>query len=119
MRVSGLDNNGDWRFGFGQSNYKTKSDAIAQKVKTRLLLQRREWFLNTDVNIDWFNLLGRKGSGVGQKIKNEIVRVVSETTGVARVDSVVVNLDPNNRKAVYSVSFRDIYNQIQSLEDSL
>jgi len=53
MRVSGLDSNRDWRFGKGRAVYKRNADAIAQNILTRLRSFLGDWYLDTEIGIDW------------------------------------------------------------------
>ena len=61
MRVSGLDSNLDWRFGKGRAVYKRNADAIAQNILTRLRSFLGDWYLDTEIGIDWLTLLGNLG----------------------------------------------------------
>ena len=62
MRVSGLDNDLDWRFGKGRAVYKRNADAIAQNILTRLRSFLGDWYLDTEIGIDWLTLLGNLGT---------------------------------------------------------
>jgi hypothetical protein len=53
-RVRYIDENGDVSFGRGARNYLSGSPATAQRLGTRMKLNRGEWFLDTDAGIPWF-----------------------------------------------------------------
>lgn len=107
MAVRSLDKNKDWNFGKGKADFLTKSDEVAQNVQTRLKSFKRDWFLDTDANIDWINILGsRKNENI---IIREVTRVTKETAGVKTVLSVVVD-SLVNRDASITVKYEDIYN---------
>lgn len=117
MRVSGLDKNGDWRFGRGRAVYLQDSDAIAQNVVTRLRSFQRDWFLDIGAGIDWITLLGRRNSK--DQIIREVERVVLETDGVLRLTALDVSHDTQTRRAMITVSYDDIYQVSRTLEESL
>ena len=107
MRVSGLDSNDDWTFGRGKANYKTGSEAIRQNVKTRLKSFANDYFLDTDANIDWIGILGRKNNQT--EILNEIERVTLSTNGVMQITELGVD-EISNRRAIIVVRFLTIFN---------
>lgn len=108
MRVSGLGANNDWRFGRGRASYLTGSDAIAQKVQTRLKSFVNDWLYDTSANIDWLRLMGTRGVTAAQ-IRSEVVRVTLETEGVISVDSAVPDIDRVNRKVTIALTYTDVY----------
>lgn len=118
MRVSGLNKIGDWTFGRGRANYLSKSDAVAQKVVTRLRSFKRDWYLDVDANIDWLRLLSTRGIRV-ETIRSQIERVVRKTEGVARVTKITTDLNRATRNLTISVEAVGIYNEsilIEGLE---
>jgi len=107
IKVRKLDKNGDWTFGNGQANYIDKNNAIGQNVKTRLQSFKYDWFLDTDANIDWFNILGYKNNE--QTIKDNILFTTLNTDGVTEVDDIIVTKS-EDRELQLSVKFITIYN---------
>lgn len=75
---------GDWSFGRGRADYVKDSEAIQQNIVTRLKSFKNDWFLDIDAHIDWFDLLGRKGTQ--EEIKREVERVTLATEGVLRIN---------------------------------
>jgi hypothetical protein len=54
MRVRAQDQNGDYTFGSGSSNFLVNSpQAVAQLVVTALKLFRGDWFLDTTAGVPW------------------------------------------------------------------
>lgn len=98
----------DWVFGQGRANYLTKSQEIAQNVKTRLRSFKKNWFLDTDANIDWFAILGNYDNE--KTIKREVERVTLETLGVKSIESIDIVTD-ESRKATISLAYTDIFNE--------
>lgn len=117
MRVSGLDRNGDWRFGRGRAVYLQDSAAIAQNVVTRLRSFQRDWFLDIGAGIDWITLLGRRNSR--NRITREVERVVLDTEGVLRLTGLNVSHDTQARRAIITVSYEDIFGVDRTLEEPL
>jgi Tfp pilus assembly protein FimT len=109
MRVSGLDENNDWRFGRGKALYLTRSEAIRQNVVTRLKSFKTDFFLDTDANIDWIDLLGRKGTK--DEILRNVERVTLATDGVTIITSLDIQLKTSTRNATIMLSFGTIFDE--------
>lgn len=114
MRVSGLDKDGDWRFGQGKALYVTKTAAIRQNVVTRIKSFRTDFFLDTDAHIDWIDLLGRRGT------KDEILREVERTTlatdGVTTITKLEIEVKTSSRNATIMLAFGTIFDETISEE---
>lgn len=80
MIIRNLDENHDWVFGSGKSNYLSGNDAIALNIQTRLLSWLNDCFFDMGAGIDWLNLLG----SLGQKnmLDVNIRRVIQQSYGV-------------------------------------
>jgi hypothetical protein len=109
MRVSGLDEDGDWRFGRGLAVYISRSDAVRQNVVTRLRSFRTDFFLDVDANIDWIDLLGRKGT------REENLRAVESVTlatdGVTTITQLDIEVKTSTRKATIMLTFGTIFDE--------
>lgn len=112
MRVRRNTPSGDWSMGRHSADYSKEDEAIQQNVITRIKSFQNDWFLDTQANIDWFNLLGRKGTQ--DEIKAEIERVIIATNGVIKIND--LQLTKNNRSASISLSITTIFNSQLSLE---
>jgi hypothetical protein len=87
MKYRRLDSNGDYSFGRGNQDFILDADAVAQAVKTKLLLLQGEWWENTEEGLPAFqHILGVTGTpehlnGADLLIQNRI----SETSGVTGI----------------------------------
>lgn len=109
MRVSGLDENNDWRFGRGRAVYITRSDAVRQNVATRLKSFATDFFLDTDSCIDWIDLLGRRDTK--DEIKMAIERTVLATDGVTTISQLDLSVKTGTRNATIMLSFGTIFDE--------
>lgn len=92
--VSGLDKDGDWRFGKSRAQYKRDGNAVYQNVQTRIKMFVNDWFLDTKRGIDWYTLLGNKGTET--QILREIERVTLQTEFVRTIEKLqITNRDVN------------------------
>ncbi|MBD1228397.1 hypothetical protein [Xenorhabdus griffiniae] len=107
MRVRRLDDNHDWIFGNGRNDYATKSEAIAQSVKTRLLSLHNDWFLDPDHGVRWFDYL-RKNPNL-MAMESELKITVLNTEGVAEITYFDIKIDADSRKSLVEITYIDIY----------
>lgn len=97
-----LDNNGDYSFGKGGQDFISGTLAVAQAIKSKLLLLQGEWWENTEEGLPLFqNILGVSGTpenlgGVDLLIQNRI----AETPGV----NTISNYSRTFQDRSYSVS---------------
>lgn len=115
MIVRALDSENDWTFGSGAANYIGEKDALNQKVITRLKSFKNDNPLNMDANIDWLDLLGRKGTE--DTILKEIERVVLQTEGVTEITNLEV-VKTSLRVQSLSLSYVTIYDSEETVEIS-
>lgn len=65
MRYRKLDENGDMVFGHQQFDfYRDNPEAVAQAVKTRLMLWLEEWYLDTEDGTPWQDGIIGKGTDI-------------------------------------------------------
>lgn len=102
---------GDWSYGRGLADYATGEDAIRQNLVTRIKSFANDWFLDTEAEIDWFDLLGRKGTQ--DEIKRELERVAIATEGVVRVDK--IELTKTSRTATITMQVTTIFDRQLSI----
>ncbi|CAQ85184.1 MULTISPECIES: hypothetical protein [Photorhabdus] len=107
MRVRRLDNNHDWTFGNGRSDYATKSEAIAQCVQTRLLSLRNDWFLDSDHGVRWFDYLKKNPNILA--MESELKTTVLKTEGVTEITAFDIIIDIDSRGSLVTVTYIDIY----------
>lgn len=91
MIFRALDADGDWVFGAGQQSYLTGSNAIALNIETALYCFQNDCFWNMAFGIDWWNLLGKRGTQ--PQIILQCREVIQNCYGVAQLESVSANLD--------------------------
>lgn len=117
MRVSGLDENKDWRFGRGRAAYITRSEAVRQNVETRIKSFATDFFLDTDANIDWIDLLGRRDTR--EEIKLAVERTTLATEGVTTITQLELSVKTSTRNATIMLSFGTIFDEIIDSEISI
>lgn len=109
MIVRELDKNHDWMFGRGKSNYLNKSDAIAQSVKTKLLMLKNDWFLNRKDGIPWFDYLEKNPNT--QKLETDCKKAILSVEGVEEITFFDIKLNSETRVLLIQAEYNDKYNQ--------
>ena len=109
MRVSGLDSNLDWRFGKGRAAYKRNADAIAQNILTRLRSFLGDWYLDTEIGIDWLTLLGNLGTE--KRILRAVESTVMQTEGVISIQDLKIVGRDSNRGVTIQLQYTDVFAQ--------
>jgi hypothetical protein len=118
MSVRRLDVNGDVVFGRLTSIIPTGSEATSAILLQNLRLYLGEWFLDSLVGVAAFDLdndptseriLGGKTDPI--LLEAEIKRVVLETDGVSELLSFSLTVDNETRRAVVSLTYRDIFGE--------
>lgn len=107
MKVSRIDKNGDWTFGKGRANYARDSQAIKQKIETRIRSVRNDYFLNVLHGIDWFRLLSERGTA--EQIRQVVAFTIFDVFGVASVERVDVETDAKKRKVKIIAAYTDVF----------
>lgn len=113
MKVRALDENGDFTFGSGKANYISNRKAISQTFTTRLKSFKNDNPLSMNSDIDWNDLLSRKGTE--KLILGEIERVVMQTNGVTRITNLEV-IKTSSRVQSLSLSYDTIYDENETVE---
>lgn len=86
MRVRALDANGDMTFGHGQADFLINSpEAVAQIVRTRLLLLQGEWFLDVTDGLAFSTRI--VGYNTQATYDAAIRERILDTQGVTSIDS--------------------------------
>lgn len=110
MIVSGLNGNGDWRFGRGKSLYLRDKDAIHQNIATRIKSFANDWLFDINANIDWIFLLSNKNTK--KQIISEVERVVLETQGVAKITNLDVIENRTERSVIIQIKVLDVFDDV-------
>lgn len=109
MIVSGLDDDGDWRFGKGRASYLRRSNAIRQNVATRLRSFLDDWFLDIQAGNPWIDLMGSKNTR--DQILQTVERTVISTLGVREILSLELLSIDANRGAKIQLRITDIFDE--------
>lgn len=116
MRVSKLNSDGDWQFGFGNALYAQRTAAIKQKLEMRLKMFINDWFADVSAGSPWFEIFGQRNNR--ERLIRQIELITLETEGIATID----RLDPpdvSDRSATITMAVTDIFNvpiEIEGLE---
>ena len=83
-----LDSSGDMVFGNGMNDFYTDAEAVAQAVKTNLLLFQGEWWESTETGLPLFqHILGQSGTPEHVQAADLLVQdVITSTPGVIRIN---------------------------------
>jgi hypothetical protein len=98
----------DIAFGLGLANFAKDAEAVAQNVKTRLLLQAGEWFLDAGAGVPYLRDIMVKPANV-PLAQSIIKRRILETEGVASIEQFDLTFDPNTRRLTVSATVKTIY----------
>jgi hypothetical protein len=104
ITVRRLDSNGDYTFGQGLADYISDTEAVAQIIKTRLLLFVGEWWLNLNDGLPlWQSILSASGANV-QSITLLIQDRILGTPNVVDITSLSTNFDSIQRAYSFTAS---------------
>ena len=109
MKVRAIDTNNDWTYGKGKSNYKSRIEACAQNIKTRMQSFLGDCFYATADGLDWFKFMGGKST---PEFKLAVVAILIKTPDVKSVVEVTVNLN-TSRRITLTYSVETIYGPLQ------
>ncbi|MDK9607119.1 hypothetical protein [Lelliottia wanjuensis] len=109
MRTRRIDANNDWTFGAGRQSYATQSEAVRQKVKTRLQMFLGDWFLDEDIGIDWITEMSSRNQTT--RIVSDAKYCILQTMGVSTLDKFGYTRDSKTRKLSITATYTDIYGQ--------
>lgn len=98
----------DISFGLGLSDYAKDAEAVAQNVKTRLLLLAGEWFLDAGAGLPYLRDVVKKPANVALA-ESLIKRRILETDGVASIDSFSLSFDSATRRMTVVATVKTIY----------
>lgn len=102
MIFRNLDENGDFTFGRGKSNYVSGVQAIGLNIKTRLLSWVGDCFFDLNAGVDWTNRLSLKNQK--RILDAEIRRVILQSYGVTGITSYNSELNGRDFSATYKVN---------------
>lgn len=107
-RVRRLDEGHDMSFGLGMGNIARDSEAVAQKVRTRLCSLKGEWFLDTEHGVPYLDELVNKP--VNQNYAEAVLKqTILDTEGVESVSEWSATLDRGTRRFNVSCVVSTVY----------
>ena len=89
MIVRATDSDGDFIFGSGKNNYRKGNAAIAQLIRSNLLMFLGECFFDIYAGLDWFNLLGNKNQLALEIAVNATILNTYGVTSVTKLSAVL------------------------------
>lgn len=107
MRYRAMDQNGDYTFGRGASNFLVNSpDTVRQSVQTRLALIQGEWFLDKTEGTMWNRVVGKGNT----KTHDLVIQTrILQTKGVSGITEYQSQVDMENRKLSVAALVMTIY----------
>jgi hypothetical protein len=111
MKYRKLDENGDYTFGQRDEFY-YDTEAVAQAVKTRLLLLYGEWWEDTTDGTPLFEeVLGRRFRTDGRPAEVDLVfsERITTTQGVTEITSFDSGINSNTRGYWADITIKTIY----------
>ena len=104
MRYRKLSNSGDFTFGGNSLDYISGAEAVAQAIKTRLLLLKGEWWEDTEDGLPLFqDILGKAGTPARIQAVDRII--MERIEGTPEVESILdFESDYENRKYSFRAS---------------
>ena len=109
MKIRAIDTNSDWMFGKGIQSYALDNNAIGENIKTRIMCFYKDCWFDQNSGIDWFRLLGSKGTQ--GEIELTIRGIILQSYGVVRIDSLSVSSDSIERSLSVQYVIDTIYSQ--------
>ncbi len=108
MRYRKLSPTGDYVFGNGQQDfYRDVPDAVAQAVKTRLLLWLGEWFLDIEIGTQYMQgILGKHSKRLADATIQDRVSGTQGLDGIPQYSSTV---NPDTRDMTVEMTIDTIY----------
>jgi hypothetical protein len=116
-----LDADGDYMFGYGKKSYLEGVSAVAQAIKTRLLLLYAEWWEDREDGLPlWERILGTSGSDENIQAVDYIIKDrIQKTDGVLSVSAYTSDFNHDRREYGFRCVVETLYGSliISTLED--
>lgn len=107
-----LDSEGDMTFGSGKGNFLSEIEAVAQAIKTRLLLFQAEWWLDREDGLPFFQQI----SGYRGRDKAAVERIITErilgTQHVTGISYVGYDYDADSRQYSFTATVDTDYGAV-------
>ena len=85
MSFRNLDENHDWTFGCGISNYVAENQEVALNIKTRVLSFLGDCFFAPEEGINWWNLMEYNKR---DEMENAVMNTIATTSDVVSVNNI-------------------------------
>lgn len=115
MLTRRLDQNHDMTFGQGRGNYAKNQEAVAQNVKTRLLLIMGEWFLDDDAGVPYLPEICVLPTNVAMA-ESLVKQCILGTAGVSEISSFNFGFSHETRKLTITATLKTAYGTIENIK---
>jgi len=107
-----LSSTWDYTLGGGRGNYLIGAEAVAQAIKSRLLLLREEWWMDRNDGLPfWQSIHGYQG-----RDKDTVERLITDrilgTPNVIRIHDISSQYDPDTRRFEISVVVDTVFGPV-------
>ena len=109
MKIRKISDLGDWVFGKGITSYNIEDAAIGEDIQTKLACFLNDCWFDQEFGVDWFRLLGTKGTL--DEIKLTIRSVILRVTGVVKVNEISALFDGETRGLTIQYNIDTLYSQ--------
>lgn len=92
MIIRAVDENNDWLYGKGKSDYKKNLEALKQDLKTRLQSWKNDCFFALSEGVDYNNFLDKNTKIF---LDRDTKKVMLQTEGVLRINTFNSEVDVN------------------------
>lgn len=120
LKYRKLTSTGDYSFGSGNKNYVDGNEAVAQAIKTKLLLFYGEWWENLGEGIPMFqSVLGQTNPDtIKSSLSMLVEQRIMEIQEVDSVKNIEIDYDKRNRTISMEVDVVTISGEIVNVEVS-
>lgn len=77
-------------------------------MKTKLLALKRDWFLNRDDGIAWFDYLTKNPNT--KQLEIDVRTAIFQVEGVINIDQFDILLNPETRQFLIQITYTDKFN---------
>lgn len=109
MRYRRLDENGDYCFGNNSLDYIDGNEAIAQAIKTKVMLFYQEWWENISIGIPMFQSIVGKVANQNLNMTATLLLTdrIKEVEGVVSVGN--ISIEKDNRSISFEIEVETIF----------
>lgn len=115
MKYRKLTEEGDYTFGGGPNNFIEGTEAIAQKIKTTLLLFYGEWWEDLTIGLPMFqSILGQVNTqNVSIALKNLVETKLLSIEGVQQIQDINIDIHERNITLTVALTVNDEYIEVE------